>query len=160
MKQLEQLTATLSLLLLPALLSGCGKLDDKKIEASVQAELAAKNVKLKSFDCPEGRPLKADDTFDCAGIDQDGKALVFHVKQMDNAGNITWKMEGLIIDQTKLGDSIEAKVGQSADVQCPAKTLIMKVGESFSCPVMIGGQRHMVQITLTNEKGDVTWKTS
>jgi hypothetical protein len=69
-------------------------------------------------------------------------------------------MEGLIIDQAKLGDSIEAKVGKTADVQCPSKTLIVKIGETFTCPVMINGEKHSVQITLTNDKGDVTWTTS
>ena len=146
--------------LLPALSSGCGKLDDKKIEASVQAELASKGVKLKIFDCPEGRPLKKGDTFECSGVDQDGRALTFHVEQMDDSGNISWKMEGLIIDQAKLGDSIEAKVGKTADVQCPSKTLIVKIGETFTCPVMINGEKHSVRITLTNDKGDVTWTTS
>jgi hypothetical protein len=137
---------------------GCTTLDDKKIEDAIQTELAAKGIKLKTFDCPEGRPLKVGDKFDCSGVDQDNRALTFHIEQMNDTGSINWKMEGLILDEAKLGDSIEAKIGQAADVQCPAKTLILKVNDSFTCPVLIGGERQKVTLTLTNEKGEVAWK--
>jgi hypothetical protein len=146
--------------LLPALVLGCGKLDDKKIEASVQAELASKGVKLKVFDCPEGRPLQKGDKFDCSGVDQDGRALTFHVEQMDDAGNVNWKMEGVIIDEAKFGDRIEAEGGKAADVQCPSKVLIVKKGDVITCPVIINGEEHTIEITLTNDEGKVSWKTS
>jgi len=131
----------------------------KKIEASVRLGLGAKGVTLKSLSCPDGRPIKSGDTFDCAGVDQDDKALTFHVVQADNTGDVTWKMEGMIVDQTKIGDSIESKVGHAADVQCPAKIVIMKIGEAFTCPVLIEGKTRSVRMVLMNENGDVSWTT-
>jgi hypothetical protein len=137
---------------------GCTTLDDKKIEDAIQTDLAGKGIKVKTFDCPEGRPLRTGDKFDCSAVDQDNRTLIFHVEQTNDSGSINWKMEGVILEEAKLGDSIEAKIGQAADVQCPAKTIILKVGDSFTCPVLIGSDRQKVTLTLTSEKGDVAWK--
>lgn len=138
---------------------GCGtKIDHAKVEDSIKKGLKDKNVTLKSVSCPEGRAAKTGDSFDCTGIDEGGQHLVFTVTQNDDHGNIAWKLDGMIIDQAKIGDSIEHKVGKAADVKCPGKTVILKPGQSFTCPVDVEGKTHSVLITLTDKDGNVSWK--
>ena len=137
---------------------GASKLDDTKLEASIKGELAGKGVVMKSLDCPSGRPQKAGDKFDCDGIDEDGEKLVFHVEQTDGRGGFNWKMDGMIINQKKVGDAIESKLHKSADIQCHEKAVILKVGQSFTCDAVIEGKTHKVQMTLTDTSGNVSWK--
>ncbi len=139
--------------------SGCGlfKLDHGKIEKSIQAEVKAKGVDLTSVTCPS-RPIKKGDTFDCDGVDTDGQKLVFHVDQTDDKGSISWKLDGMIINQRKVGDDIEKKVGATADVQCPEKAVILKVGESFTCDVVMADGKHKVTLTLSDSTGTVAWR--
>jgi hypothetical protein len=145
--------------LVALLAGGClNHLDDRKVEQEIETFLKSKGVTIKSVDCPPDRPLKKDDTFTCSGIDADNEALVFRVKQTDGHGAIFWEMDGMLINQQKVGDGIERQVGTKVDVQCPEKSLIMKVGSSFTCPVLVKGKTEHVLLTLVNDKGDVTWK--
>ena len=137
---------------------GAGKLDHTKVEKDITTELAKKEVVMKSVDCPAGRALHKGDTFDCNGVDEDGEKLVFHAEQTDASGSFHWKMDGMIINKRKVGDSIEAKLHKSADVTCPEKAVILKPGQSFVCDVAIEGKSHKVQITLTDSTGAVSWK--
>src|SRR5271167_2966945 len=108
---MNQLVMSLSLALSASFaLVGCCKgahLDDTKIEGLIQTELQGKGVTMKSVDCPPDRPLKKGDSFTCSGVDSEGEALVFRVEQLDDAGTISWKMDGMIINQKKVGDGIE-----------------------------------------------------
>jgi hypothetical protein len=135
----------------------CGKIQHAKVEQSIRDKLATKGLALTTLTCPD-RPIKKGDTFDCNGTDSDGQALTFHVEQTDEKGAVDWKLDGMIINKAKIGDSIEKTVGAAADVRCPEKTVVMKVGESFTCDVHVGSQVKKVDLTLTNDKGDVTWK--
>lgn len=134
------------------------KLDNKKIEQNIQNELSTKGVAMKSISCPAGQAVTAGVTFDCTGVDSDGETLVFHVKETDGSGSFKWEMDGMILNLAKIGDSIEAKVGKNADVQCPEKSVIVKVGHSFQCNVDITGKSHKVLLTLADTTGRVTWK--
>jgi Domain of unknown function (DUF4333) len=152
-------TPTVLVLFLAVLSVACmRKLDNKKIEQNIQDELTTKGVAMKSLSCPSGRALNSGDTFDCTGVDADGETLVFHVTQTDGKGTIKWEMDGMILNLAKIGDSIEAKVGKNADVQCPEKSVIVKVGHSFQCNVDISGKMHKVLLTLADTTGRVTWK--
>jgi hypothetical protein len=134
----------------------CGKVQHGKVEQSIKDKLATKGMALTSLTCPD-RPIKKGDTFDCDGVDSDGQKLTFHVEQTDDTGSVDWKLDGMIINKQKIGDSIEKSVGAAADVRCPEKTVVMKVGESFTCDLHIGAQMKHVELTLTNDKGDVSW---
>jgi hypothetical protein len=140
--------------------SACGlmKIDHKKVEQSIKTQAAAKGLDLTSIDCPKNIPLKQGEAFACNGVDADGKNVSFRVDQTDSKGDIQWKLDGMIIDKQKVGDSIEKSVGAAADVTCPAKTVVLNVGDSFTCDVKIAGNTRKVTITLTNTKGDVSWK--
>jgi hypothetical protein len=143
---------------LAACCGGASKLDHAKVEKDITTELAKKDVVMRSVDCPAARALKSGDTFDCTGVDEDGEKLTFHVNQSDASGSFSWKLDGMIINKRKVGDSIEAKLHKSADVTCPEKAVILKPGQSFNCDVAIEGKTHKVQITLTDSTGAVSWK--
>ena len=135
----------------------CGKVQHAKVEQSIRETVAAKGLALTSVTCPD-RPIKKGDTFDCDGVDSDGQHLTFHVEQKDDKGNVDWKLDGMMINKQKIGDSIEKAVGAAADVRCPEKTVVMKVGESFTCDLHVGAQMKKVELTLTDDKGNVSWK--
>lgn len=140
-------------------IAGCTrKLDSNKINKSITDEFDTKGIKLRSVMCPSNIVIKQGDKFDCAAVDSEGQALVVHVEQTDNHGSISWKLDGMIINMQNVGDSIEAKVGKSADVKCPEKNMILRLNESFNCDATIGGSPHQVQITLTDSSGNVAWK--
>ncbi len=155
MKRTAVVAAALCLLTIP---SCKPRLDAKKIEKSIGSEFEAKDIKLRSITCPANVPIKQGDKFDCEASDSEGQSLVVHVEQTDNAGSISWKLDGMIINMQKVGDSIEAKVGQSADVKCPEMNMILRVNESFTCDATIAGGPHKVAITLTDSSGNVAWK--
>ena len=135
----------------------CGKVQHGKVEQSIRDKLATKGMALTSLTCPD-RPIKQGDKFDCDGVDSDGQKLTFHVEQTDSAGSVDWKLDGMIINKQKIGDSIEKAVGAAADVRCPEKTTVMKVGESFTCELHVGAQMKKVELTLTDDQGNVNWK--
>jgi hypothetical protein len=138
---------------------GCNPvLDKKKIETSITSECKSKGLTLKTVDCPAGRHQKQGDTFDCHGTTDDGQALTFTVTQNDHAGNISWKLDGQIMDLAKLGDSIESKVHKAADVKCPSKVKVLKSGDVFKCDVDIEGKHQQVEITVKDNDGNVHWK--
>lgn len=141
-------------------LSACGlmKIDHKKVEQSIKSETSAKGLELTSIDCPTNVKLKAGEAFACNGVDVDGQKLSFRVDQVDGNGSIKWKLDGMIINKQKVGDSIEKAVGAAADVTCPAKTVVLNVGDSFTCDVTVAGTAHKVVITLTDTEGNVSWK--
>lgn len=146
-----------AIMVLAAAILACGKVEHTKVEQSIKDKLATKKVDLKSLTCPD-RPLKKGDKFDCNAEDVDGQPLVFHVEQMDAKGSVDWKLDGMIIDMASVGDNIEKTVGAAADVQCPNKSVILKVGQSFTCDAQIGAQKHKVVLTLTDDQGTVSWK--
>lgn len=151
---------TVMLALLATIVPACGllKIDHKKVEKSIVSEAAAKGLDLTSVDCPKNIRMKAGDAFACNGVDSDGKKVSFRVDQVDGNGTISWKLDGMIIDKKKVGESIEKSVGASATVTCPAKTVVLNVGDSFTCDVAVGGRTRKVTITLTDTKGNVSWK--
>ena len=140
-------------------LAACQRhIDATKVEHSIQTELQGKGVDLRSLKCPKNEPIKQGATFDCEAVDAQGQTLVIHVDQSDQRGTISWKLDGMIIDTKKVGDSIEQKVGASSDVQCSGGTRILRVNESFECDATIAGRPHKVSITLTDKEGSVSWK--
>jgi hypothetical protein len=138
------------------LAAGC-TVDHAKLEDSIRTELKEKGVNLKSVDCPSGRSIKSGDTFDCTGVEGSGQHLLFIVTQGEER-SLSWKLDGMIINQAKVGDSVEHQVGKGADVKCPEKTMILKPGQSFTCDVDFDGKTRKALITLQDKNGTFTVK--
>lgn len=133
-------------------------LDDKKIEASIRSEFKSQGVDIKNIDCPENRPLKEGDEFECKVKDDDGDDLTIKVEQTDAHGSIKWKLDGKILDMDKVGDMLEPKVGSDVDVQCPSKKIVLIEGKKFSCKYSKNGAKGKVQFTTVDNDGNVKWK--
>lgn len=159
-KALAALPSTAAILAVALLATGC-KVDKAKVEKSITDECASKGIKLKSVACPADVKAKKGDKFDCKGETEDGDNVVFHVTQTDGAGSIEWTLDGQILHQAKIGDSLEAaideKVHVKADVKCPDKSIILLPGKSFVCDATVDGQTKKVDITLS-EDGGYSWK--
>lgn len=159
-KALTALPSTAAILAVALLATGC-KVDKAKLEKSITDEFTAKGIKLKSVDCPADVKAKKGETFDCKGETDEGDKIVLHVTMTDSAGSIEWKLDGQILDQAKIGDSLEAaideKVHVKADVKCPEKTIILLPGKSFVCDATVDGETKKVDIT-TAEDGGYSWK--
>ncbi len=138
------------------LLTGC-KLDHKELESTITKKFKEKDLALKDVSCPE-RPFKKGDTFECTGKTDDDDKVTINVTQKDAAGNVSFEIQGAVIDPEKLGDSIEEKVGTGADVKCPSKVIVLNEGEKIKCKVVIKGQEHSLEIKAKDDEGNVSWK--
>jgi hypothetical protein len=154
------LRSTATVLAIAVLASAC-TIDKKKLESAITDECKAKGITLKSVDCPADRKAKKGDTFDCKGETEDGDKVVFHVTQSDGGGNIEWKLDGQILNQAKVGDSLEKAIDEKAhvkaDVKCPEKTIILLQGKSFKCDATVDDKTKKVEITL-GEGDSYSWK--
>src|SRR4051812_11388788 len=116
-------------------LAGCGKMiDHQELEQRITDKLRSR-LALKSVSCPDGRPFKAGDTFECTGKTADGENLRFSVKQTDGAGKVHWDLVGVITDFEQIGKSIERDVGVSVHVKCPPKVSVVQINDSVTCAV-------------------------
>ncbi|GAC1523378.1 MAG: hypothetical protein NVS3B10_23280 [Polyangiales bacterium] len=133
----------------------CNSLDSKKLESNISSTLTEKGVEMKSVSCPAN--VKSGEAFTCTGETKDGDKVTFDVTQK-GGGDVAWVLRGQILDAQKLGDSIESKVGNKADVQCPKKTILLVKGSKVSCDVVIDGQKSKVDIVASDDQGNVDWK--
>ena len=78
-----------------AVVSCKNNIDNKKLETAITDGLKAKSVTLKSVTCPDDRPAKAGDKFDCEAVTSDGDKLAVKVEQTDDQGNVNWKVDSL-----------------------------------------------------------------
>ena len=133
-------------------------LDNKKIEESIRSTIKDKGITMKSVSCPTGQKASVGSKFECTGETDDGGKLKFQVEVTGSDGSIKWELEGKILDMKKLGDSIEKKVHESADVTCPDKSLVVKKGDVVDCTVEIDGKKDKLQIKALDNDGNVEWK--
>ncbi len=137
------------------MLLGC-KVDHGKVEASIGDDMKAKGLALKSITCPADRKVKVGDKFDCTGEDASGKKLTWHVTQTEGGG-AAWELEGHLVNQAAVGDSIEKKIDEKADVKCPAQTSVLGPGDSFLCDVDVGGKTIKVKIEDGAKADEYRW---
>lgn len=121
-------------------------------------------VNVQSVTCPETREIKAGDTFDCTAFAENDSTITVAVKQDDDKGNITWKTTGskgfLNLDkiQTDVVNSVKAKTGADATVDCGGKFKAVKAGETFECKADVKGSPATIQITVKDDEGNIRWE--
>jgi hypothetical protein len=79
------------------LVVACGNLtlDDTRLEQVISAGITTQTgVAVTSVNCPNNRPLKTGDTFDCTATTADGATLTITVTQTDDQGNVHWAISG------------------------------------------------------------------
>ena len=140
-------------------LLGCkNNLDATKIEGAITDGMKAKEVTPTSVKCPADRALKAGDKFECDAVLPGGTAAKVHVEQKDDQGNITWKLDGAIVNQEKAGHALEAKLAPGTKIMCPSKVVVLKKGDKFDCDFTQGATKAKVDITATDDEGSVESK--
>lgn len=150
-------------------LAGCTKnLNVEAVAPSITQGVADQvGLKLTKVTCPsEPRPLKASDTFECAGDVEGGGRLTIAVTQTDDTGNITWKVartEGLL-DLAKVEASVitglKTQAQVDAKVTCGGKWKAAKTGDTFDCQATApDGTPIPIRVTVADENGNVSWET-
>jgi hypothetical protein len=140
-------------------ITGCdSKIEKTKIEGAINDGTKAKGISFKSVECPANQMMKKGADFDCTASTAEGDAVTIHVTQNTDQGDVTWNIIGTILDPAKLGDSIESKLGAGADVKCPASTIVLTKGKVIKCTATVEGATKNVEITATDDAGNVDWK--
>ena len=134
----------------------------KSVADGVNSQLS---LPIASVDCPATRPVKAGDAFECVATPSGGGRLTVGVTQQDGAGNVTWKVlktEGLL-DLQKVEASVrtglkeQAKV--DATVSCGSRWKAAKAGDTFDCQAKAGEQAVGIVVSVTDNEGNISWKT-
>src|SRR4051794_1853513 len=93
-------------LLIVVVVVGCKtQIDPDKVESSIKDGLAEKKLVVKSVSCPDGKPAKKGDKFQCTA--ETDQHLVIDVDEQDDEGTIKWQLQGVILDEKVLGDGLE-----------------------------------------------------
>ncbi len=149
-----KLASALSILALVAL-AGCSKkLDNTKLEASINDGLKAKGTTLKSVSCPAGRDIKAGDSFDCDGTTPDGEKVVIKVDQKDDEGNIAWKTVSLVGTQKEIGNHLVSALGKGATAKCGDKVIVVKKDTTFECDGTVDGKPAKISFKSKDDQGN------
>lgn len=144
--------ATLVCALAP-LVSGCKeKVDRAEMEKLVRETLEEKGIKVKSVTCPADRPRKVGDRFACDGELADGSKFVGNVTQTEEGykSSIVGRIMDLGLLAKELSDPKE-----DVKVECPAKKLLLRKGDTFKCTVLIGAIHAEQTYRTTDDEGGV-----
>lgn len=143
----------LGALVLATVLTGCQKqIDASKLEEQIKTNMKTvdgkRAIPFASASCPSGKMAKAGDKFTCTAKTQEGEEVTIDVELIGDGTGATFKTEDKFMTQAAIGDSIEAKVHEHADVTCPETVVLVKVGKTFTCDVLVEGKKEKVAITI------------
>jgi hypothetical protein len=152
-----------------AAVSACGRnLNVGAVAPAITQGVADQvGVRLSSVTCPsEPRPLAAGDTFECLAAVEGGGQLTIAVTQIDDTGNISWKVartDGLL-DLAKVESSIVAGLKTQAQVDatvsCGGKWKAAGKGDAFECQAKAAdGTPIAIGVTVIDAQGNVSWET-
>jgi ornithine carbamoyltransferase len=147
------------------LLSGCSTtIDVGTLESSVQTGLAEQLGGEWTVQCPDSMEVQAGLTTNCMATSAAGETLEVNVTQTDDQGNVTWEVPqtGLDIDKLETGVAAEiaAQVGGEWTVTCP-DDIPMEKDLTANCEATSAdGQSTMINVTQTDDQGNVTWETT
>jgi len=135
---------------------------DRSISDGINTKL---QLPIATVSCPAGdRAMKAGDKFDCIATPQEGGRLTVAVTQKDDAGNVSWevtKTEGLLdLEKVEVAvrEGLKAQANIDAAVTCAGRWKAVKVGEAFRCQAASGDHKATVEVTTTDQDGNITWK--
>jgi hypothetical protein len=135
--------------------SGCKKtINSGNAEKLIGDSLRAHGMKPK-VTCPEGVKPKAGDVFTCTVVDPEIGTMTIKVTEKDDQGHVDWNSEGQLIE-TK--DVIAEVKKQAADAQvtCDKRILLLKAGDTYTCPITTGGKTGTLRIK-NDDKNNLSW---
>ena len=148
-----------ALLVLPFVLVGCkNEIDSNLLVKTVEDGTAAKHLKLKTLDCPKGRPVKSGDVFTCTGMSIEGQPVTIQVTQKDDEGNVQWELQGMILEVAKIKSDILPKLGDGIALACPHEVTVTAIGETTTCKITKDGETGQLHITMDDAQGNVSYK--
>jgi hypothetical protein len=140
-----------------AVLVGCGSLNTGKAEGEIANNIKEQvGVTVASVDCPKDVKPKAGDVFTCAATGQDGTRATITVTQKDDKGNVS--ITAPLLNTARTQRSLAADIGGGVTLDCPDLISVEK-GATFSCSATdAAGRQARVQVTFTDNQGNVTYK--
>lgn len=162
---MKRLIASTVVLSAGLFLSACSSsINVGDLEQQVQQGLADQLGGDWTVSCPDSMEVQAGLTTNCMATDAGGKTVDVNITQTDNQGNVAWEVPSTNIDVAKLqdtvGSQISEQVGGDWTVTCPQDIPLQK-GLTTNCEATSAdGQSVMVNITQTDDQGNVSWETA
>lgn len=162
---MKRLIAPAALALAALTLAGCSSsIDVADLETKVQDGLAEQVGGTWTVECPDSMEVQAGLTTNCMATSDTGETVEVNITQDDDQGNVTWEVPSTGLDIAKLENSIAtdiaAQVGGEWTVQCP-DDIPQEQGLTANCEATSAdGQSVMVNVTQTDDQGNVTWETA
>jgi hypothetical protein len=151
-------TGTAGAIAIAIALAGCGKtvIDGNKVQDQIKKEASASpfNLDVSEVNCPQARPAKKGDVFQCTMTLKDGEKVNFNIEQTDSKGHVLIHLANEIA--TFVQSTIDARFaarGAQVTSTCPRHVPVV-AGANFDCTFAAAGGRHgTVQITITDTSG-------
>jgi hypothetical protein len=69
-------------------------LDNDTLQRTITSGLQEQAQVAATVSCPDDRPIKAGDVFQCQAVTEDGTTLTIQVTQTDDTGHVNWQVVG------------------------------------------------------------------
>jgi hypothetical protein len=89
----NRITGLLAAMGAAALLAACNTtllLNDDNLEIEIASWISDQGGGIATVTCPDDRPLRQGDTFQCEAALEDGSTVTLQVTQTDDTGNVSW----------------------------------------------------------------------
>jgi hypothetical protein len=141
--------------------AGCAllspRLDTRKVESNIQADMAKVGLNVTDVSCPANVPLRQTAEFRCTMKGPDGSPLVVTVTP-DGRGGYHEEFNGTI-NEKKVTDDMEPKLsrdyGMAVDVQCEPRVIVAHEGSTFSCPAEVDRRPETMDCKVLSETGEI-----
>ncbi len=146
-------------------ITGCSSgIDVDTLETTVAEGLAEQLGGEWTVQCPDSMEVQAGLTTNCMATDADGNSVDVNITQDDDQGNVTWEVPSDALDVAKLEATVAAglaeQVGGEWTVTCP-EDIPIEQGLTANCDATSAdGQSTMINVTQTDDQGNISWETS
>lgn len=153
--------ASLLLLFVAPILAGCSKgIDTDKAEGFIKKTVSQQvGAKVEAVKCPGGLTAKKGETFTCTVTGTDGSSGRMLVTEKDDQGNVKVSAPFIHVRDLErlISSGIAKQVGSTVVVACP-EIIAGEKGGTFTCNATAGSNKAKVDVTQTDDKGNVRYK--
>jgi hypothetical protein len=127
------------------------------LDSSITEELARRGHDV-TVSCPPDRPGPPGGTFACSATTADGTPLAITVTRRDAHNNVSWGLDGIVLDTRAVITELQPKLPASAVITCPQRTVqLAREGDIASCRYRDGAQLAQLVIRFADARtGRVT----
>jgi Domain of unknown function (DUF4333) len=145
--------------------AGCTRnLDMEKVRGSVKDLITTQiGANVKSVTCPDTRPIKQGDTFDCIAEIDFGKTAVT-ITQKDGDGNLGLDTKQMVVKVAEVEKAIVAAVKKNSPtldlvVDCGPKFRPSIPNDTFECTGKAGAEQAKYKVTIKDSQGNIAFET-